>query len=394
MKMRRSVIALGVALIAAPIIAIGTQVIGQSATAETTPAPAQAIEQSVQATAVPEVTTSTISALGSVEANSVGELYFQTSGTVAEVYTQVGDTVQAGEVLADLDASSLWNTYNQALLNLENAQISMDELLAPPTNSELAVARANVTSAQAAYSSAANSTSDDQVAQLQIKYQQAQDQLTALQTARANMNGTEEEISLQEAKIGAQSMNVEIARLQLEAAQTTDSSSLWSASVRIQQAQLQLDDLLAGASQSEIDSAQLTIDRAQASVTDAQTALLRTQLIASNSSTVTAVNVEAGDSVNTGMAVMVISDTSKLQMTVPVNELDIGKVAVGQQAAIQLDALSNLDIPGVVDNVGWSSSTSSDGIVTYAVRVVLDVNDSRVRVGMTGEVTIITGSES
>ncbi len=124
----------------------------------------------------------------------------------------MGDYVRAGEVLADLDASSAWNTYNRAMLNLESAQISMDELLAPPTDSELAVAEANVASAQASYSCAANSTTDDQIAQLQLKYQQAQDQLAELQTARASMSGTEEEISLQEAKIGTQSFNVEIAR--------------------------------------------------------------------------------------------------------------------------------------------------------------------------------------
>ena len=81
-------------------------------------------------------------------------------------------------------------------------------------------------------------------------------------------------------------------------------------------------------------------------------------------------------------------------MTVPVNELDVKKVAVGDDATIQLDALSGDDIQGTVDNVGWLSSTSSDGIVTYDVRVVLNTDDSRVRIGMTGEVAIITGSES
>ena len=380
-------------LVALPLIAVSTQVAGQSVP-DVTPTVSPLTEQAAPAATQTPTSTSEISALGSVEATSVMELYFQTSGTVNGIYAQVGDYVQAGEVLADLDASSAWNTYNQAVLNLESAQISMDELLAPPTDAELAVAEANIASAQASYSSAANSTTDDQIAQLQLKYQQAQDQLTALQTARANMSGTEEEISLQEAKIGAQSFNVEIARLQLEEAQTPNSSSLWSASVRIQQAQLQLEELQAGASQTEIDNAQLTIDRAQANVEDAQTALLKTQLVTPITGYVTAVNITAGDSVNTSTAVIEISDTSTLQMTVPVNELDIKKIAVGQNAVIELDALSSTEIQGTVDNVGWLSSTSSDGIVTYDVRVVLNTDDSRVRIGMTGEVTIITGSES
>ncbi len=392
MTVRRVLFSLILAIIAVPLIASGIQVMGQPADqAAVTPLPAP--PTTLQATAVPQAATTAISALGSVEAKSVVELYFQTSGTVQGIYVQVGDSVQAGDVLADLDASDGWNSYNQARLSLESAQLSMQTLLEPATDSEIAVAKANVASAQAAYSSTANGSSD-QIAQLQLKYQQAQDQLTALQTARQNMNGSADEIALQDAKIGAQSFSVETARLQLEAAQTPDSSALWSASVRIQQAQVTLDKLQAAPAQSDIDSAQLAIDRAQAKVEDAQTALTKTQLIAPISGTVTAINVAAGNSAGTGTAVLKISDTSSLQMTVPVNELDVKGVAVGQSAAIQLDALSGVELPGTVENVGWISSTSSDGIVTYDVRVVLNNADPRVRIGMTGEVAITTGSAS
>ena len=89
---------------------------------------------------------------------------------------------------------------------------------------------------------------------------------------------------------------------------------------------------------------------------------------------------------------MEISDTSNLQMTVPVNELDVQSVSVGQTADIQLDALSGVAIPGTVENVGWLSSTSSDGIVTYDVTIALNTDDSRIRIGMTGEVAMNTGS--
>jgi HlyD family secretion protein len=81
-------------------------------------------------------------------------------------------------------------------------------------------------------------------------------------------------------------------------------------------------------------------------------------------------------------------------MTVPVNELDVGRVAIGQNATIQLDALTGVNIPGKVENVGWLSATSSDGIVTYDVLVTLDTTDPHVRLGMTGEVAIDTGSSS
>lgn len=393
MTVKRTLIILAALLVALPLAA-GLLQQGSSQVAAQDVATPAAQQLAAQATSVPVTTTSEISALGSVEANLVTSLYFQTAGTVKGVYVETGDHVNAGEVLADLEGTSAWNTYNQALLSLESAQLSMEALLAPPTDQEIAVAKANVASAQAAYSSVANGSSDADIETLQLKYDQAAASLEALQTARANMSGSEDEIALQEAKIGAASFSAEIARLQLEAAQEPDSNSLWSASIKIQQAQLQLEQLQAAPTQSEIDSAQLTIDRAQASLETAQKAVLETQLIAPVSGYVTTLNISAGDSVSATTVVMEVSDTSKLQMTVPVNELDVQDVSVGQSAVIQLDALSGVDIAGTVEDVGWLSSTSSDGIVTYDVRVALNTDDSRVRIGMTGEVAIQTGSVS
>ncbi len=392
MTVKRSLLVLLIAVITLPLLTRGVQVIGQSAdqqaTTETPPALVQEVATAVPTAATNDTsTTSTISALGSVEAKSVTELYFQTSGTVNGVYVDVGDTVNAGDVIADLDATDAWTTYQKAQLSLQSAELSLTALEEPATADEIAVAKANITSAQAAYSSIANGSSDT-VTQLQLKVQQAQDQLTALQTARANMNGSEDEITLEEAKIGAQTFNLEIAQLQLQAAQTPASSSLWSASIKIQQAENSLAQLEAGPSDSDIQSAQLKIKTAQQAVTDAQNAVLKTQLIAPVSGYVTAINVAAGDSASSASAAIEISDTSAYQMTVPVNELDVKKIAVGDSAVIDLDALSGVTIQGTVTNIGWISSTSSDGIVTYDVTVQLNTDDSRVRLGMTGQVEI------
>ena len=335
-----------------------------------------------------------VSALGSVEANQVASLSFQTAGTVKGIYAEVGDYIQAGEVIADLNADDAWSTYNQAVLNLESANLAMSDLMEPASEDDIKVAQANIASAQAAYSSTANSVTQEQIDNAQLKYDQAVAQLNALNEARTHMSGTDAEITIQEAKIGAASFNAEIARLQLEELQTPNSSSLWSASLRIKQAQLQLEQLQEGPTQSEITSAQIAIERAQAAVTNAQTALEQTQLIAPISGYITAINISAGQSITSATVAIEISDLSTLRITVPVNELDISKITEGMPATIQLDALPTLDIPGTVEHVGWISETSSDGIVTFDVEVVLNTTDSRVRIGMTGEVTIETGSAS
>jgi len=409
MTVRRTLLLLVITLIAIPLIVGMINISAKNppdqqaaATQEPQGLPGQTGQQTFrqQATAAP--TSTNISALGSVEADTVVPLNFQTSGTVQGVYVQVGDYVKTGDVLADLDSTDAWNSYNQAKLALENAQISLDMLNQPPTADDLKVAQANLASAQAAYGNTANTVSAAQLQADQLKYQQSQAQVTALQQERQNMNGTPDQISLQDAKIGAATFNAEIQRLQLQKEQTPSSASLWQASIRITQAQLNLDKLTAGPTQAQLDSAQLALARAQASVADAQTALTRLQLIAPHAGYVTALNLTAGQPAGGGgggasgttSAAIEISDLSQLRITVPVNELDIERVKMGENATIQLDALPGVTIPGKVDNIGWLSTTSSDGIVTYGVRITLTTTDPRVRLGMTGEVEIDTGSAS
>ena len=390
MTVRRTLLLLIVTLIAIPLI-VGTIKISQAESPAAQQAPTQTPQRTRQQTqATPQPTG--ISALGSVAADTVVPLYFQGSGTVQGVYVQLGDFVKAGDVLADLDSSDAWNSYNQAQLNLENAQISLDMLNQPPSADDLKVAQANLASAQAAYGNTANTITPDKLQADQMKYQEAQAQVTALQQARSLMNGTPDQISMQDAKIGAATFNAEISRLQLQAEQTPSSSSLWQASIRITQAQLNLDKLTAGPTQAQLDSAQLAIDRAQASLEDAQTALKRMQLVAPHDGYVTALNISSGQPAAAQTEAVELSDLSQLKITVPVNELDIQRIQQGASATIQLDALPGVNIPGKVDNIGWLSTTSSDGIVTYSVRIALTTTDPRVRIGMTGEVAIDTGS--
>ncbi len=170
-------------------------------------------------------TSTTISALGTIEANEVADVSFMVSGEVAEILVNVGDSVNAGDLLAWLDGMDAQVNYDTARLNLERARINLDELYEPPDESTLRVADANIASAQAAYSDAANTVSSADVESAQLRYQQALNTYNAEAAARANMNGTEEEIALQDAAVGAASFELEIARLQLEELQNPDSSS-------------------------------------------------------------------------------------------------------------------------------------------------------------------------
>jgi len=329
----------------------------------------------------------TISALGTVEANEVAAVSFLVAGDVAEITVEVGDTVSEGDLLAWLDAAGTQTSYDQARLNLERAQINLDQLYEAPNESTLRVADANIASAQAAYSAAANTSSSSDLEAAQLRYQQALNTYDAQVTARANMNGSDAEITLQDAAVGAASFNLEIARLQLEELQNPDTSNLGSAGVRIKQAQLQKEELLAEPTQAEIDSAEIAIQRVEQQVAEAETALRRTRLYAPISGTVTAVNIEAGDSVGTSTIVIEISDLSQLWLTASVHEVDVAQLSAGQLASVTLDSLPDVEIPATVDLISWLS-TIEDDIVYYDTRFALNVADARIRVGMTAQAIV------
>ena len=394
MRVMRTLVVLTLLTLAIPT-AIGAMSAMQSSSQATTSIPIQsavaqaAIPANVSAAAQTAATetASTLAVLGSIEAAETASLSFLTSGTIAEVLVHEGDYVEAGAVIARLDAESAQITYDQAALSLERAQIDLQELQDPPSDSDLENARLSILSAQSAYSDAANSVSDADLTSSQLRYQQAQDNYNLAVQERANMNASPEQTALQDAAVGAASFNMEIARLQLEKLQTPNSANLWSAGARIQIAQLEYDQLLAGPTDAQLTSAQLSVRAAEARVQDAQTTLKRLELVAPLSGVITALPGEVGADVTQATVIAQLTDLSQLLLKAPLHELDLDEVSVGAAATVSLDALPDETFSATIQRIAWLG-VESDGIVQYDIWLALDAADSRIRLGMTGEANI------
>lgn len=85
---------------------------------------------------------------------------------------------------------------------------------------------------------------------------------------------------------------------------------------------------------------------------------------------------KAGDKVEGGSsgALCTIYDLSYLEMTMNIDELDIGSVAVGQTVEITVDAVEGRTYTGTVTRVSVAGTTSG-GITTYPVTVRIDETD-------------------
>ena len=394
MRVSRALILLTGLTVAIPV-GLGLYVQSQGTTAASTPT----MEQLAASGALPDfsqftsfaaasASDSTIALLGTVEAGQTADVGFQSAGEVAEVLVQEGNTVAAGDVIARLDRESAEATYQDALLALERAQINLDELLSPPTDSEIEQAQMAITSAQAAASDSSGEATDLQITQAQLKLNQAQESYDNLVYQRTHNGYTEEGAAQMDAQIGAASFNLEIARLQLEELQNPDSSSSqWSASVRIQQAQNSYDQLMAGASDAQVTAAQLQVQSAEEQVASAERALAKLDLIAPVAGTVSALNIAAGDTVMQGATAVSITDLSELLLNAPLNELDLDQVSEGMPATVTFDALPDVEIPATLQRIAWIGAENS-GIVEYDVWLLLEPGEARVLPGMTGEATI------
>jgi RND family efflux transporter MFP subunit len=88
--------------------------------------------------------------------------------------------------------------------------------------------------------------------------------------------------------------------------------------------------------------------------------------------------------------VLSIVDASVTQyVQVPINEIDIPKIKVGQKATVEVDAIEDKKFRGTVDRVDIVG-TNNQGVITYNVYVNISNPDPRLRSQMTANVTIET----
>lgn len=383
MKVRRSILVLTLVALALPVVIFARRANQEARQLES--ASTQNLTQYVAATGDVEVI---VSAIGAVEADQVTRLSFTTPGRIVEMRVKAGDQVHAGEVLARQTDEAQRLALDAAQLALSSAQLQKDRLLAGPTESDLAVAQANVNAAMAAYSSAADAISPEQVHAAELQVQAAQQALADAQDARAHANGSPDQISLLDAQVGEASFNAEIARLNLDTVHHGSTAQSGAAWARVRQAQAEFDRLQAPPPQSQIDSADAAIARAQIELDRAQQNLDRMTLTAPFDGTITAVTGKAGSIALPSLPVVELSDLSPLRVKVQVDEIDVRQVSAGMTARVRVDALPDVDMSAQLESVALVP-TIDGGIVTYDVMVVIPQADPRVRLGMTAEAQVV-----
>lgn len=389
---------------------------------------------------------SEVSAAGHIELVSQQVVALEVGGVVNTIHVAVGDAVQAGDRLLTLDTVTLERAVKRAELTVEAQRNSLAQLTEAATASEVAVAKANLAEAKqtladvqagpsAAEIAAARSSlssawskynelkagpSQDELTQLSAEIKKAEVALAEARRAydkiawRNDVGMTSEAATLQDATI-----DYEKAKAAYESSiAAANNSEVQSSVSSAQSAQVQVDNLLNSPTEAEIAAAQAQVADAEAALADLQRGpsdtelrateisleqalvdleeahanLTKAQVVALSTGIVLALDAEIGQRVSEGAAIVTLADTSQLQLTIDVAELDVPQIALGQPAAVEIDALSGQTLRGEIAYIAPSSdsaSGSTSGVVYYPVTIRLTDDElTSVKPGMTAVATI------
>jgi len=102
--------------------------------------------------------------------------------------------------------------------------------------------------------------------------------------------------------------------------------------------------------------------------------------------TVTAVNIKEGERY-AGGAIITIQDTDALVVSAEIDEYDIADIAIGMKAVFKTDSTRDEQLTGEVIFISPTPTMGSD--VTYQVKVRIDSDTTRLRIGMNAKLNII-----
>jgi HlyD family secretion protein len=160
-------------------------------------------------------------------------------------------------------------------------------------------------------------------------------------------------------------------------------------------------------------NAYYTVQGASASVNEAKDNLGRTTIYAPADGTISVLNVELGERVlgtqqMAGTELLRVANLNNMEVEVDVNENDIVKIKIGDEANVEVDAYLKKKFKGVVTSISNSASTTltSDQVTNFKVKIRIvkesyqDLLEgqpktySPFRPGMTATVDIITKTKS
>lgn len=273
------------------------------------------------------------------------------------------------------------------------AQQQYNELASHPTQAEIAAAQAEVDISQAAVNQAQATYNlvrgDPNIGSRpeSLALQQATESLKAAQAryTLSTQGASEPELAVAAAQIEAARSRVTVAESQIPAAEAAVSS----AEAGVAGAQAAIDKLNEGATENEIAMSQARVRSALAALVSAQVQQGQTQVVAPFAGQIGAVEIKLGELAAGGQPLILLGDTNEMQIeTTDLRETDVARLDVGLPVEVTFDALPNRTFSGEIVRIA-PVSTTDKGSTNYTVTVDVADLDEHLRWGMTAFTNIV-----
>ena len=376
---------------------------------------------------------------GSVEGDEVA-IVSEFGGRIVALDVGEGDAIQAGQVLVELDTSTLQAQMAQAEAAVAAARANLDNVEAGTHPAEILTARAAVQQALAqrdAAKTAWDSTQaildnpqeiDAQIAQAQaavnlaaVQIEQAQAQIAAAEAERERYRA---QGSLEEKGLYlVYQYQVEAAQAALEAAKADKTGAdqmlaalqalrdnplalisqvhlaeqqYYVASAGVAVARAKLAEMEAGPTPEEVAVAEAQVGKAQAAVAALQVQLDKRTLRSPIDGVVTSRSAHAGEAAIAGATLLTIADLDEVRLTVYIPESELGRVYLGQEVQVEVDSFPGRSFLGMVSYISTEAEFTPKNVQTekdqvnmvFAVRIRLPNPDHLLKPGMPAEAVI------
>jgi HlyD family secretion protein len=310
---------------------------------------------------------SAISATGSLAAVVSVAVGSQVSGNIANLYADYNSVVKKGQLVAQIDPAPFQTKVDQAKANLDSAKAQI-------TNAEVGVKKADLDIANA---------------ELNITNQKA-----ALVRADSQVKDAKRKLTMQ-AKMFEDKVGTQDARDSAQAVYDQAIASYDSAVAQLKSAQANLESVKAAKEVAETQkiTAAAQVATADANLQNAQLDLDHTRITSPVDGVVIARNMDVGQTVQASYSApqlfSIAQDLSKMHVETNIDESDISRVQVDQDASFTVDAYPGQTFHGTVMQIRHSP-TNVQNVITYTVVIAVDNPDMKLFPGMTANTRLVT----
>ena len=141
-------------------------------------------------------------------------------------------------------------------------------------------------------------------------------------------------------------------------------------------------------SESRILSLPLSVKMLELQLDQAEAELAKAVITASFDGVVADIYIKEGQQLSATSPAIYLIDPSEIKLSGVIDEMDVSKVKLGQEATITLDALPDKEVKGRVTFIS-PASTAQAGVVFYKTTITLENPDEELKDGMSANAEIV-----